>query len=302
MAQRTIPELPSLSGTPAAGDLLHIVDISDATESVDGTSKQVRREDLVGGKLEQTTYEVEHYSDGTHKPVTVTTLKATGAEIVTGTEDAKIVTPKAIKDAADSLVTLTDVTTNNVSTTKHGFAPKLPGNTTTFLRGDGQYAAPAISGVAAQDRSTSQTSVTNTTTETTIYSYTVPGGTLGTSNMLRLTIWGQYLNNTGGARTLTIKVKYGATTVADETRATNADAANQDFKLEAFLMAAGATNSQKGGFVIHGANVNQIFSNASYGTAAEDSTASKTLTVTVTHDSASANCTFNKEVAILELL
>lgn len=38
-------------------------------------------------------------SDGKHKSALVTTLKATGAEINTGTEDAKIVTPKAMKDA-----------------------------------------------------------------------------------------------------------------------------------------------------------------------------------------------------------
>lgn len=40
-------------------------------------------------------------------------------------------------------ITLADNTTNNVSATAHGFAPKFPNNTTTFLRGDGTYAAPA---------------------------------------------------------------------------------------------------------------------------------------------------------------
>jgi len=40
-------------------------------------------------------------------------------------------------------LSLTDITTNNVSSSKHGFAPKFPNNTTTFLRGDGTYAAPA---------------------------------------------------------------------------------------------------------------------------------------------------------------
>ena len=41
----------------------------------------------------------EHNQDGTHKDTLVTSLKATGAEITTGTEDAKIVTPKALADA-----------------------------------------------------------------------------------------------------------------------------------------------------------------------------------------------------------
>lgn len=51
-------------------------------------------------------FDVEHNKeDGTHNSTAVTTLKATGAEINTGTEDAKIVTPKAI---ADSKVAITD--------------------------------------------------------------------------------------------------------------------------------------------------------------------------------------------------
>lgn len=45
----------------------------------------------------------------------------------------------------DSDLSLSDITTNNVSSTAHGFAPKFPNNTTTFLRGDGTYAAPSAS-------------------------------------------------------------------------------------------------------------------------------------------------------------
>jgi len=39
-------------------------------------------------------------------------------------------------------LTLSDNTTNDVSTTKHGFAPKAPNDTTKFLRGDGTWAVP----------------------------------------------------------------------------------------------------------------------------------------------------------------
>lgn len=49
--------------------------------------------DLIDGIL------AEHAQDGKHTSALVTTLKATGAEINTGTEDAKIVTPKAMADA-----------------------------------------------------------------------------------------------------------------------------------------------------------------------------------------------------------
>lgn len=64
---------------------------------------------------------------------TYVTRSVTGANIKALVTDANLVT--------------SDITTNNVSTTKHGFAPKLPGNTTTFLRGDGTYATPASGGL-----------------------------------------------------------------------------------------------------------------------------------------------------------
>lgn len=43
----------------------------------------------------------------------------------------------------DANLSTSDVTTNDVSTTKHGFAPKAPNDTTKFLRGDGTWAVPA---------------------------------------------------------------------------------------------------------------------------------------------------------------
>jgi hypothetical protein len=46
----------------------------------------------------------------------------------------------AIVEAA---ITLADNTTNNVSTTKHGFVPKAPNDTAKFLRGDATWAAPS---------------------------------------------------------------------------------------------------------------------------------------------------------------
>lgn len=49
----------------------------------------------------------------------------------------------------DSDLSLTDIATNDVSTTKHGFAPKLPGDDTLFLNGDGDWTAPAGGGSIA---------------------------------------------------------------------------------------------------------------------------------------------------------
>jgi hypothetical protein len=46
----------------------------------------------------------------------------------------------------DANLSTSDVTTNDVSTTKHGFAPKLPNDATKYLDGTGNYSTPAGGG------------------------------------------------------------------------------------------------------------------------------------------------------------
>ncbi len=97
--------------------------LTSYTRGVDGTTEQAHlggtvveyipnaadMNDQVDGIL------VEHNQDGTHKGALVTTLKASGAEVTAGTEDAKIVTPKAIKDATLTLTSPKVVTSINDS-------------------------------------------------------------------------------------------------------------------------------------------------------------------------------------------
>lgn len=54
---------------------------------------------------------------------------------------------------AEAALALTDITTNNATSSQHGFLPKLSGNSTEFLNGSGTFSTPAGSGVAkfAQD-------------------------------------------------------------------------------------------------------------------------------------------------------
>lgn len=46
----------------------------------------------------------------------------------------------------DALLSTSDITTNNASTTKHGFAPKYPNDATKYLDGTGAYTVPAGAG------------------------------------------------------------------------------------------------------------------------------------------------------------
>jgi len=58
-------------------------------------------------------------------------------------------------------LSLSDVTTNNVTSTKHGFAPKSPANATQFLNGD---STPAFAAVKDSDLSTSDIATNNAST------------------------------------------------------------------------------------------------------------------------------------------
>jgi len=77
------------------------------------------------------------------------------------TYDTKKITGLQIKNSisvTESSITLSDVTTNNVSTTKHGFTPKAPNDTTKFLRGDGTWATPSAGGLTKFTEAESTTS------------------------------------------------------------------------------------------------------------------------------------------------
>lgn len=55
----------------------------------------------------------------------------------------------AVAKVPDTDINLSDTTTNNVSTAKHGFVPKLPNDSSRYFRGDGQWALiPTESGSA----------------------------------------------------------------------------------------------------------------------------------------------------------
>src|SRR5207237_1163043 len=87
--------------------------------------------------------------------------------------------------------------------------------------------------------------IVNTGAATTAWSYTVPGGTLSTDRALRLTVTGDYLNNSGSSDTFVARVKFGGVQIATlvcNTVPTNAN--RRALLLEALISAAGTTNAQ----------------------------------------------------------
>jgi len=108
-----------------------------------------------------------------------------------------------------------DVPIWNSGTGKWGKTSGTP-SSSTFLRGDGQWFAPA-----PYRKTTAKTAV-NTTAETDLFNgeILIGAGLLGTTGVLRMTAWGDWINNSGLAQASPrIRVKYGGTNVAFDTGA-----------------------------------------------------------------------------------
>lgn len=142
--------------------------------------------------------------------------------------------------------------------------------------------------------------VKNTTTETTVLTYSVPGGTLGTDGALRVTIQARIVHTIAG--TLTIRFKYGATTLLTITVPEGVAVADKSSDIGFLLTANGATNAQRvSGRVDMQDAANSVRSRWNQeGTATEDSTAAKTLAVTVQWGAASNSLEYDQSWAGIE--
>ncbi len=151
-----------------------------------------------------------------------------------------------------------------------------------------------------------------TVAETSLYSFSVPGGTLGTKNTLRLVMIGSWLNNTGGSLSPLIKVKYGATTIFNNNPVAQATAVNaRAWRVECEIVAANSATAQiASGTVIIGSaagvggvtNGNSIVQQGLHTTVAENSATAKTLEITVTLPAVTATQQFVCYAVHLELL
>ena len=83
-------------------------------------------------------------------------------------------------DYSEAQLSFTNITTNNVSTTKHGFVPILPNDATKFLNGTGAYSVP--SGSSFPLTIVQEAAFTSGTSNVTSYTVTFPTALAGSGN------------------------------------------------------------------------------------------------------------------------
>lgn len=110
-------------------------------------------------------------------------------------------------------LSLTDITTNNSSTSKHGFLLKLNNTSTTYMDGTGNWSTPSVSSVSRLFSHFADVGNSGTS-ETDLYTDTISAGKLASNGD---TIIAQYGGSVIGAATAAqeIKIYFGGTAIVD---------------------------------------------------------------------------------------
>lgn len=210
-------------------------------------------------------------------------------------------------------------------------APGTNGQVLTTTGGVAAWgtAGPSVYFRAAQasDMAGATFDIVSTASETTMFTKTITGGDMSTNKLLRLTAIGDYLNNTGAGRTFEMKVKFGGTTIYDETSSSiTAYSDRRPWRLQLELGNLGSASSQfmtgqlrlgsapaagvgpaTGIGVITdattaGANTEMLGVFSSNGTHSIATSSNQDLVVTIQHSTNSASLSWRLRYAILEIL
>jgi hypothetical protein len=196
------------------------------------------------------------------------------------------------------VTTLLDTFTSSLK----GLAPASGGGTSNFLRADGTWAAPAGGGggdVTVLDVDNAQTGPSNSTTETAVYSYTLPADFVS-GEVLELNIVGQYRNQTT-TKTITCRVKLGGTTIISQAPSVTASNSIRSWICRILVYIEtpasvqrisyfGLSNNAAIGSISTGIGLsNTPWNGNGHGEATIDLTSAKTLELTVEFSAAEAN-------------
>ncbi len=162
----------------------------------------------------------------------------------------------------------------------------------------------------------------STSSLTAVISQVIPGGTLGTNGRLRITVDGDYLNNSGGGRATTVEVKYGGTILWKDTAPNTVASALRfpvNMKFDVFAVTDAAHQGLSGSVTfaqntpeapttgignLHGISTPwEFFSSVGAGPPINvDSTVDKTLTVSVSVGATVGSLDYTMRSGMIEVL
>lgn len=151
---------------------------------------------------------------------------------------------------------------------------------------------------------TAEITVSNTSAETTIFSFSLPGGMLGTNNWLRILLYTSILNNTGGAVNFNGRMYYGSTSLQIQGIGANVatSGTRKTTVYDCVIKGDGATNAQR---LIGECRITSNDAGtsgtvqANEGTAVIDSTVAQTVSLTILIGTASVNATLITRMSAL---
>lgn len=146
----------------------------------------------------------------------------------------------------------------------------------------------------------SDNTLSNSTAETSLYSFSVPGGTLGTSRVLRFRIIGVYSVD-ATPPTITYRVKYGSCTVSSGALTDTGARTNQPLNLYGYVSARGGTGAQIVWFQVETSSSGPDIM-AYTAACSTDSTTAQTLDVTWQWGTAEASATVTRQIGMVEQL
>lgn len=174
-----------------------------------------------------------------------------------------------------------------------GYADNTFTGTNTFATTTISYLSVTdINGAVSKLTASSSIQSFASTTEQTVFSVTVPSGSLSTTNAIRFKVYIQDLDETAGGQILTYRFKYGSTTIATSTISGN-NYTNINGMIEGYLYANNSASSQFGLIKTfftknkttmsdYGGDVTTTFAQElDTGTASENSATDKTLSLTI---------------------
>lgn len=153
-------------------------------------------------------------------------------------------------------------------------------------------------------KTASDLQVISTTTETTLFTYTVPGGIMGSDRMLRLYGFGDMQDN--DATVISVRVKWGGSTIFTSNTQPG-DASTRPWYLELDVANQAAAQQYLLGQLIYGASSagidsNRVVDGLGISSATKNTASDQVLAVTVQYDSSTANSWFRRRYFVLQLI